>query len=115
MGNLVADLICPSGRSSAFRRRSILWAALLIPAVFVLAGFVGLINVLVITRLNVHPIIATLAIQYIMSGITRILRAVSGGKIPDIVIAAVQGSFLDLSLPLFWGLFAIELTLPLQN
>lgn len=80
-----------------------------------LAGFVGLINVLVITRLNVHPIIATLAIQYIMSGITRILRAVSGGKIPDIVIAAVQGSFLDLSLPLFWGLFAIELTLPLQN
>lgn len=79
----------------------------LIPAVFVLAGMVGLINGVVITRLNVHPIIATLAMQYILLGITRILRPVSGGTIPDIVIAAVQGKFLGLPLPLFWGLLAI--------
>lgn len=84
-------------------------AVLLIPAVFVLAGLVGLINGLVITRLNVHPIIATLAMQYILLGITRILRPVSGGDIPGIVIKAVQGSFLGLPLPLFWGLFAIGL------
>jgi ribose transport system permease protein len=84
-------------------------AAILIPAVFVLAGLVGLINGLVITRLNVHPIIATLAMQYILLGITRILRPVSGGNVPDIVINAVQGSVLGVPLPLFWGLFAVGL------
>jgi ribose transport system permease protein len=78
-------------------------AVVLIPAVFLLAGLVGLINGLVITRLNVHPIIATLAMQYILLGITRILRPVSGGTIPDVVIAAVQGSVLGVPLPLFWG------------
>jgi ribose transport system permease protein len=84
-------------------------AVLLIPAVFVLAGLVGLINGVVITRLNVHPIIATLAMQYILLGITRILRPVSGGEIPHIIITAVQGSFLGLPLPVFWGLFAVGL------
>jgi ribose transport system permease protein len=81
-------------------------AVVLIPAVFLLAGLVGLINGVVITRLNVHPIIATLAMQYILLGITRILRPVSGGNVPDIVIAAVQGSVLGVPLPLFWGLIA---------
>jgi ribose transport system permease protein len=84
-------------------------AATLIPAVFLLAGLVGLINGLVITRLNVHPIIATLAMQYILLGITRILRPVSGGEVPPIVIAAVQGTFIGLPMPLFWGLLAIGL------
>ncbi len=84
-------------------------AVVLIPAVFVLAGLVGLINGLVITRLNVHPIIATLAMQYILLGITRILRPVSGGDIPPMIIAAVQGSFLGLPLPVFWGIIAIGL------
>lgn len=84
-------------------------AVVLIPAVFVLAGLVGLINGLVITRLNVHPIIATLAMQYILLGITRVLRPVSGGEVPAIVISSVQGSFLGLPLPVFWGLVAIGL------
>jgi ribose transport system permease protein len=82
---------------------------LLIPAVFVLAGLVGLINGLVITRLNVHPIIATLAMQYILLGITRILRPVSGGEVPAIVVAAVQGSVLGVPFPILWSLFAIGL------
>jgi ribose transport system permease protein len=84
-------------------------AVVLIPAVFVLAGLVGLINGMVITRMGVHPIIATLAMQYILLGITRILRPVSGGDIPDIVIAAVQGSFLGLPLAVFWGLVSVGL------
>lgn len=84
-------------------------AILLIPAVFVLAGLVGLINGLAITRLNVHPIIATLAMQYILLGITRILRPVSGGEVPGVVIAAVQGSFLGLPYAAFWGLIAVGL------
>jgi ribose transport system permease protein len=82
-------------------------AAVLIPAVFVLAGCVGLFNGLVITRMSVHPIIATLAMQYILLGITRILRPVSGGEVPDIVIGAVQGHFLGLPLPVFWGVIII--------
>lgn len=84
-------------------------AVVLIPAVFVLAALVGLINGLVITKMGVHPIIATLAMQYVLLGITRILRPVSGGTVPDLVIAAVQGSVLGVPLPLFWGIIAIGL------
>jgi ribose transport system permease protein len=84
-------------------------AVVLIPGVFVLAALVGLINGVVITRMGVHPIIATLAMQYVLLGITRILRPTSGGTIPDIVIAAVQGSVLGIPLPVVWGLLVIGL------
>ena len=47
--------------------------------------------------------------QYVLLGITRILRPVSGGTVPDLVIAAVQGSVLGVPLPLFWGIIAIGL------
>lgn len=81
----------------------------LVPAVFVLAALVGAINGFVITRLNVHPIIATLAMQYVLLGITRILRPVSGGTVPDAVISAVAGSFLGIPLPVFWGIAVVLL------
>jgi len=84
-------------------------SVVLVPAVFVLAALVGGINGLVITRMGVHPIIATLAMQYVLLGITRILRPTSGGKVPDIVIAAVQGSVLGIPLPVIWGLAVIGL------
>ncbi len=79
-------------------------AYLLIPAVFLLAAAIGAINGIVITRLNVHPIIATLSMQYVVLGITRILRPVSGGTVPDVVIASVSGSLLGIPLPVFWGI-----------
>jgi ribose transport system permease protein len=82
-------------------------AIVLIPAVFVLAAIIGLINGLAITRFNVHPIIATLSTQYIVLGVTRILRPVSGGTVPEIVIAAVSGSFLGIPYPVFWGIVVI--------
>jgi ribose transport system permease protein len=82
-------------------------AIVLIPAVFLLAALIGLINGLAITRFNVHPIIATLSTQYIVLGITRILRPVSGGTVPEIVIAAVSGSFLGIPYPVFWGIVVI--------
>ncbi|WP_367781864.1 ABC transporter permease [Mesorhizobium marinum] len=75
----------------------------LVPAVFVLAALIGATNGLVVTRLNVHPIIATLAMQYVVLGVTRILRPVSGGTVPDTVISSVAGSFLGLPMPVFWG------------
>jgi ribose transport system permease protein len=82
-------------------------AIVLIPAVFVLAALIGLINGLAITRFNVHPIIATLSTQYIVLGVTRILRPVSGGTVPEIVIDAVSGSFLGIPYPVFWGIIVI--------
>lgn len=81
----------------------------LIPCVFLLAALVGLVNGLVITRLNVHPIIATLAMQYVLLGITRILRPTSGGTVPDVVIAGVQGTVLGIPLPVIWGFLVIGL------
>ncbi|HWK68009.1 MAG TPA: ABC transporter permease [Rhizobiaceae bacterium] len=80
---------------------------LLVPAVFLLAGLIGFVNGFIITRLNVHPIIATLSMQYIVLGVTRVLRPVSGGTVPELVIASVSGSFLGVPLPVLWGLFAI--------
>lgn len=56
-----------------------------IPAVFVLAGLIGATNGYCVTRLSVHPIVATLSMQYIVLGITRVLRPVSGGAVPDSV------------------------------
>ena len=80
-----------------------------LPAVFLLAALVGATNGFVVTRFNVHPIIATLAMQYILLGITRILRPVSGGTVPDIVIRSVSGSFLGVPMPVLWGVAVILL------
>jgi ribose transport system permease protein len=84
-------------------------AFILIPAVFVLAALVGTTNGIIITRFNVHPIIATLSMQYILLGATRVLRPVSGGSVPDSVIAAVSGSFLGIPGPVFWGIATIAI------
>lgn len=80
---------------------------LLIPGVIVLAGLVGATNGLVVTRFNVHPIIATLGMQYVLLGITRILRPTSGGTVPDIVISSVSGNMLGVPMPVFWGVAVI--------
>lgn len=84
-------------------------AYMLIPGVFVLAALIGLTNGFIITRFNVHPIIATLSMQYILLGITRILRPVSGGTVPDIVISSVSGSVIGIPFPVFWGIVTIAL------
>lgn len=78
-----------------------------IPAVFVLVAAIGATNGIVITRLNVHPIIATLAMQYVVLGITRLLRPVSGGTIPEIVVQAVAGGIWGVPMPVFWGVAVI--------
>ena len=84
-------------------------AYLLVPAVLLLAALIGFTNGFIITRLNVHPIIATLSMQYIVLGVTRTLRPVSGGTVPELVVASVSGSFLGIPMPVFWGLVAIGL------
>lgn len=87
----------------------------LIPTVFVLAALIGATNGFAVTRLNVHPIIATLAMQYIVLGVTRVLRPVSGGTVPDIVIGSVAGSFLGVPMPVFWGIAVLLLAAKLLH
>ena len=80
---------------------------LLIPAVFVLAAMIGFTNGFVITRLNVHPIIATLAMQYIILGITRVLWPVSGGTLPPVVTDLVQGNLFGIPMAIIWGICVV--------
>lgn len=81
-------------------------AWVMIPLVFVLGALIGCANGIIITRFNVHPIIATLSMQYIVLGITRLLRPVSGGDVPEAVISSVSGSLFGIPAAVFWGLFA---------
>ncbi|MFB2549957.1 ABC transporter permease [Ensifer soli] len=75
-----------------------------LPGVFALAALIGAVNGLCVTRLNVHPIIATLSMQYVVLGITRVLRPVSGGSVPDLVRWSVDGSVAGIPLPILWGI-----------
>jgi len=75
----------------------------LIPLVFVAAASVGLVNGVAIVKLNVHPIIATLSMQFIVLGIAQLLRPVAGGTVPDIVVTIVGGSVLGIPAPVFWA------------
>jgi ribose transport system permease protein len=80
----------------------------LIPLVFLAAMLVGLINGVAIVKLNVHPIIATLSMQFIVLGIAQLLRPVAGGSVPDIVVTMVNGSVFGIPAPVFW---AVAITL----
>lgn len=80
-----------------------------ISGVFLLAAMIGTLNGYTVTRLNVNPIITTLSTSFIVLGIARILRPVSGGDIPDIVIMAVSSSVLGIPFPVFWGICVILL------
>jgi ribose transport system permease protein len=80
-----------------------------IPSVFVLAGLIGATNGYCVTRLNVHPIVATLSMQYVVLGITRVLRPVSGGSVPEGVRWMVEGAIAGIPLPFFWGIVTILL------
>ncbi|MGV1792282.1 ABC transporter permease [Rhizobium sp. A37_96] len=78
-------------------------AYVIVPSVLLLAAVIGFVNGVCVTRLHVHPIIATLSMQYIVLGITRVLRPVSGGTVPDIVRWSVEGHVFGIQMPLIWG------------
>lgn len=75
----------------------------LIPLVFLAAMLVGVINGVAIVKLNVHPIIATLSMQFIVLGIAQLLRPVAGGSVPDIVVTLVNGTLMGVPAPVFWA------------
>jgi ribose transport system permease protein len=82
----------------------------LLPAVFLLAALIGAVNGFVVTCCRVHPIIATLSTQYIVLGVTRVLRPVSGGTVPNIVIESVSGALFGVPFPLVWLVLVILLS-----
>jgi ribose transport system permease protein len=82
---------------------------ILIPLVFIAAAGIGLINGLAIVRLNVHPIIATLSMQFIVLGIAQLLRPVAGGAVPDIVVTMVTGSLFGIPASVIWLVVTVGL------
>lgn len=82
-------------------------AYVVIPLVFLVAALIGLINGIAVTRLNVHPIIATLSVMSIVQGITMLIRPVAGGTVPEVVIKLVKGDFLGIYMPVIWFLFVL--------
>ena len=81
----------------------------LIPLVFLVATAVGLVNGVTIVKLNVHPIIATLSMQFIVLGIAQLLRPVAGGDVPEIVVSVVNGSLFGIPAPVFWAVIVVAL------
>lgn len=75
----------------------------LIPLVFLAAMMVGVVNGVAIVKLNVHPIIATLSMQFIVLGIAQLLRPVAGGTVPDVIVTMVTGSLLGIPAPAYWA------------
>lgn len=82
-------------------------AVVTIPAVFGAALLIGLVNGIAVTRLRVHPIIATLSVMGIAQGITMLVRPVAGGTIPPLVTMLVSGEFLGIYMPVIWVVVAI--------
>lgn len=80
---------------------------ILIPLVFLAATTIGLVNGVAIVRLNVHPIIATLSMQFIVLGIAQLLRPVAGGSVPDVVVILVTGTLLGVPASVFWAVAVI--------
>lgn len=82
-------------------------AWLLLVGVFAAAAVIGAVNGVVVARLRVNPIIATLATQMIVMGIVRILRPEAGGSVPGLVTDAVNGRVLGLPASVFWGVLVL--------
>jgi len=79
----------------------------LMPAALVAAALIGFVNGYSIVRLNVHPIIATLSMQFIVVGLAKLLRPVAGGSVPDFVVASVSNSIFGVPLTLVWAIVII--------
>lgn len=63
---------------------------------------IGLINGFGVARLNVHPIIMTLATMSFAQGLALLLRPIPGGDVPSWLTALVNGDVAGVPLSLFW-------------
>lgn len=66
------------------------------------ALMIGLVNGYGVARLNVHPIIMTLATMSIAQGFALLLRPIPGGDVPAWLIGAVNGNLGIIPGSLFW-------------
>ncbi len=81
----------------------------LILLVFLAAVSIGLVNGFAIVKLNVHPIIATLSMQFIVLGFAQLLRPVAGGSVPDIVVTMVNGAVLGVPASVIWVVLVVAI------
>lgn len=80
-----------------------------VPGVFVVAALIGLVNGLVIARLNVHPIIATLSMTSLVQGAALLIRPVAGGTPPPFVSQMVNAAPFGVPMPVIWLLVTVIL------
>lgn len=69
---------------------------------FAVALAFGLVNGFGVARLNIHPIIMTLATMGIAQGIALLVLPIPGGQVPDFVSAMVAGSVAGIPGTVFW-------------
>lgn len=77
-------------------------ASVTLPLVVLAAVMVGFINGFSVVRLNVHPIIVTLSMQFIVLGVAKLIRPVAGGSVPDFLVQWVNGTFFGVSTVFIW-------------
>jgi ribose transport system permease protein len=82
---------------------------ILLPTVFLSAALIGLVNGIAVTRLNVHPIIATLSVMGIVQGVTMLIRPVAGGVIPAMITQLVTGDLFGIYMPIVWFVILVFL------
>lgn len=77
-------------------------AWLSVPLALAVAALVGAWNGLLVYRLNIHPIVVTLASSTMVSGVALLIRPTPGGSVPQMLITLVNGRFLGLPTALYW-------------
>lgn len=78
-----------------------------LPGAVVMAVVVGLLNGFSVTRLRVHPIIATLSIMGITQGAAMLVRPSAGGTVAPEIVSLVNGQLLGVYMPVLWTIAAI--------
>lgn len=84
-------------------------AWVVLPAVFAAAAAIGLVNGIAVSRLHVHPIIATLSTMSLVQGATLLIRPVAGGSVPGAVVSMVNAAPLGIPMSMFWSAAAITI------
>jgi ribose transport system permease protein len=82
---------------------------LTLPAAILMAALVGLLNGISVTRLKVHPIIATLSIMGITQGVAMFIRPSAGGSVASEIVFLVSGQVLGVYMPVIWVIVAVLL------
>ena len=75
------------------------------------AALVGAWNGTLVDRLNIHPIVVTLASSTVVTGIALLLRPTPGGIVPPALVSLVNMHFLGLPMAVFWIVIFVGLAM----